>query len=274
MSEELQPQAETAGTPVEKQETAPESKKYKVKVDGVESEVDENELLTSYQKGRSADKKFQEAAELRKQLEAFVENVKANPNELLTQLGHNPKEWAKQLLLAEIEDEANAADPNLRRVAELEKKLTALEEGDKKKKLAEAEAQSRIEEEAIVNKIDSEIANAFKEMGITKPTAELVADVAEQMLAQYKLDKKPLDSKEALSRAKNSYSNRIKAITNGAPEALLEMLPQEYLDKIAEVYLSKRKPTSVPNLKSSTPATSSGEKEVNKSLNDFFKRKS
>jgi len=274
MSEETQPQAENV-EPVEKQETAPEPKRYKVKVDGVESEVNEDELVNSYQKGRSADKKFQEAADLRKQLEAFVDNVRENPNELLTQLGHNPKEWARKLLLAEIEDEANANDPNLRRVAELEKKLNALEDGDKKKKVAEAEAQAKYEEEAIVNKIDTEIAEAFREMGITKPTAELVADVAEQMLAQYKLDKKPLNSKEALARAKTSFSNRMKSHTNGAPEALLELLPPEYLDKIAEVYLAKRSPKHVPSLKSSTPATpESKEKDTKNSLNDFFKRKS
>lgn len=265
---------EVVESPAVEQEQAPEIKRYKVKVDGVESEVDESELVNSYQKGRSADKKFQEAADLRKQLEAFVENVRSNPNELLQQLGHNPKEWAKQLLLAEIENEANEADPNLKRVAELEKKLSALEKTEKEKRDAEAANQSKIEEAAIVERIDTEIAHAFKEMGVTKPTAELVADVAEQMLAQYKLDKQPLDSKKALSRAKDSFINRVKSHTNGAPEALLEMLPPEYLDKIAEAYLSKRKPKEVPSLKSYTPAVESKEKETNKSLNDFFKRKS
>lgn len=277
MTENLQPQAEVVAEEVQDAPKIPETKRYKVKVDGIESEVDENELVNSYQKGRSADKKFQEAADLRKQLEAFVDNVRANPNQLLEQLGHDPKEWAKQLLLKEIEQEEQESDPNLKRIANLEKKLTDLEGAEKAKKASEAELNAKAEESALVSRIDDEIGKTLEDMGFITGSApaELIADIAEQMLAEYKFSKTSLNAKEALSRTKDSYSKRLTAISKVKPDAILELIPSEYLDKIAEAYISKRKSKEVPSLKSFVPAApESKEKEIQKQLEDFFKRKS
>ena len=280
MTETTDPQSENVEPAVVQEESqqAPEApRKYKVKVDGFESEVDETELINSYQKGRSADKKFQEAADLRKQLETFVENVKADPAQLLEQLGHNPKEWARNLLLAEIEAEEQEKDPNLKRIAGLEKKLTELEKGEASKKQLQLEEIAKAEESALVTKIDNEIGKTLEEMGFMAGTApaELIADIAEQMLAEYKLSKTSIDSKEALARTKQSYSRRLAAISKNKPDAILDLIPSEYLDKIAEAYMKKRQPKSVPTIKSNTPAiVPTKDQELTKQLEDFFKRKS
>lgn len=279
MSETPAPQAENVETPVTQEEIqTPETpRKYKVKVDGFESEVEESELINSYQKGRSADKRFQEASDLRKQLETFVENAKADPYQLLEQLGHNPKDWARNLLLAEIEAEEQEKDPNLKRIAGLEKKLNDLEKGEQSKKQLQLEEIAKAEESALVAKIDNEIGKTLEEMGFMAGTApaELIADIAEQMLAEYKLSKTSIDSKEALSRTKQSYSRRLAAISKNKPDAILDLIPSEYLDKIAEAYMKKRQPKSVPTIKSNTPAiVPTKEQETIKQLEDFFKRKS
>jgi len=280
MTETTEPQAENVEPAVvqeEPQQTPETPRKYKVKVDGLESEVDEAELINSYQKGRSADKKFQEAADLRKQLETFVENVKADPAQLLEQLGHNPKEWARNLLLAEIEAEEQEKDPNLKRIAGLEKKLSELEKGEASKKQLQLEEIAKAEESALVMKIDNEIGKTLEEMGFLAGTApaELIADIAEQMLAEYKLSKTSIDSNEALARTKQSYSRRLAAISKNKPDAILDLIPSEYLDKIAEAYMKKRQPKSVPTIKSNTPAiVPTKDQELTKQLEDFFKRKS
>lgn len=279
MTDTAAPQAENVETaPKQEVKEIPETpRKYKVKVDGLESEVEEAELINSYQKGRSADKRFQEASDLRKQLELFVENAKADPTQLLEQLGHNPKDWARNLLLAEIEAEEQEKDPNLKRIAGLEKKLNELEKLESTKKQQMAEEAAKAEESQLVARIDTEIGKTLEEMGFVSGTApaELIADIAEQMLAEYKLSKTSIDSKEALSRTKQSYSRRLAAISKSKPDAILELIPSEYLDKIAEAYMRKRQPKSVPTLKSNTPAIMpTKEQETIKQLEDFFKRKS
>lgn len=280
MAETTDPQSETVDTAVahdEPQQTPETPRKYKVKVDGLESEVDETELINSYQKGRSADKRFQEASDLRKQLETFVENAKADPTQLLEQLGHNPKDWARNLLIAEIELEEQEKDPNLKRIAGLEKKLNELEKGEQSKKQLELAKIAEAEETALVAKIDNEIGKTLEEMGFLAGSApaELIADIAEQMLAEYKLSKTSIDSKEALARTKQSYSRRLSAISKNKPEAILDLIPSEYLDKIAEAYMKKRQPKVVPALKSPTPAiVQTKDQALQKELEDFFKRKS
>ena len=58
---------------IEQQLTAPandlSSRKVKVKIDGIESEVTVEDMQREYQKGRTADKRLAEAAELRRQLD-------------------------------------------------------------------------------------------------------------------------------------------------------------------------------------------------------------
>jgi len=258
-------------------EPTPEVRKYKVKVDGAEAEVDETELVASYQKGRSADKRFQEAAELKKQVLDFVENIKNNPTELLSQLGHDPKEWARQLLLAEIEAEEALKDPNAKRIAGLEKKLQELENMESKKAQELKAKQEEAEIAATVEKIDADISETLVSLGFKQgeAPAELLYDLADQMLAEYKLSKRSMSAKEALDRTKSSYSKRLTAISKASPDAILELIPQEYLDKIAESYAKKRQPKTVPSVRTSTPAIGQArESEVKKELEEFFRRKS
>jgi hypothetical protein len=55
---------------------APEKKFYKVKVNGEEIEVDEEELTRGYQIRKASDRAFQEAAEMRKKAEAFSAHLR------------------------------------------------------------------------------------------------------------------------------------------------------------------------------------------------------
>src|SRR5689334_5196849 len=52
-------------------------KKWKLKIDNSEEEVDEKTLIEYAQKAKAADKRFQEAATTKKEAEAFFELVKA-----------------------------------------------------------------------------------------------------------------------------------------------------------------------------------------------------
>ncbi len=63
--------------------TDAEIRKFKVKVDGKELEVDERTLTRDYQKYKSADNKFQQAAELIKHADLTTKQKQAEMDKLI-----------------------------------------------------------------------------------------------------------------------------------------------------------------------------------------------
>lgn len=72
-----------AESDVEEPEVAPEPRKFKVKVDGQELEVNEEELTRGYQRDADYRRKTQEVAERNRQLEAQRQQVEATLNQLI-----------------------------------------------------------------------------------------------------------------------------------------------------------------------------------------------
>jgi hypothetical protein len=70
---EQAPEPEITADDIPAVETPQAGKKYKVKLDGVETEVDENELLSGYQLQAVSTKRFQEAARIKAEAEAMKE---------------------------------------------------------------------------------------------------------------------------------------------------------------------------------------------------------
>ena len=199
-----------------------------------------------------------------KQVEQFVGQVKENPELLLEQLGINPYEYYESRLLERIraQQEEQQLSPEARELKELKKWRDDFESSQKQQQLAQQEA-------IIAKSLDDEFAATFAEMGITKPTVEMVADVAEQMLAEYKASKQRLPVKDALTRSKNSFQNRLAAWTEQNPEKFLELLPEKYAEKFVETYMAKKQGAKIPSLKTKTPPKS---EKVSSNLEQFFKR--
>ncbi len=63
----------------------PAERKFKVKVSGEEREVTETELISRYQKEAAAEKKFEEAAKIRKQHDALVKALQTGQGHLVLQ---------------------------------------------------------------------------------------------------------------------------------------------------------------------------------------------
>lgn len=129
------------------------AERYKVAVDGSEEEVDLDTLKKMYSKGKGAEKRFEEAARLRREAE---ELAKTDPWELIRRNGQDPDELAAQRLEQAV---ARAQmSPEARRIAELEAKLAETEKVTKaEKERVEAAAQAaQIEKgkEAAVKAID------------------------------------------------------------------------------------------------------------------------
>ncbi len=273
MSENVNPTAATSETAAPAEEsagTAPanaEKRKFKIE----DTEVFEDDLIESYKINRKVAKEFDE---YRGNANKFFEAVAENPEILFKELGKNSREFYQAKLLEFLEQEAEESGltPEQKELRELKKWREEQEKESKTKKELE-EKQKRTQEEArIVAELDNQIAECFRSQGIAKPTVEMVADLAEQMLAEYKHSKKSLHATEALSRAKSSFGRRLQSYTNSNPEALLDILPQEYLDKIAEIHLSRKSGAKVPGIRAAPAGIKPQQNKIEEKLKDFFSK--
>src|SRR5271166_5258847 len=79
----------------QKKAEAAAKKAYKLKVNGRDLEVDEAELLKRAQMGYSADQRWQETAQMRKQMDAFIHLIQTDPAKALAQMGHDVDKLAE-----------------------------------------------------------------------------------------------------------------------------------------------------------------------------------
>lgn len=122
-------------------------KKFKVKIDGNETEVDESELIKGYQTSKAAMKRFEEASKKEKEHARFIEKLKANPAEVLNdpKIGKNARQWAEEFLAEELRKEMMS--PEQRKLMEYEQKVKeyeeqqrAMKEQEEQQKMAQLEA--------------------------------------------------------------------------------------------------------------------------------------
>lgn len=256
-----------------------QARKLKAIVDGAELEVDEAEVLKDYQKYKSADKRFQEAAQMRKQVEEFISSyqpilealpkLQEDPGAIHRLLGMDFEDIAYQTALkkalAEYENEnLSPQEKELRSIkAELEafKKEKELERKRQEESLKEQEEakKQRLELEA-AEKLDSEISSAISELGV-KATPRLIARMAEEMVNYLDAHGELLPAKEALNRVRGEMKGF-------SPSELAKLLPEDILDALVQERAGKKvsKPLTTPKQVESQPSDS-----IDEELSKFFK---
>jgi hypothetical protein len=265
MSDEVVLDTGTAPEAEVPQESVPEPRKYKVKVDDTEEEVDEEELLKGYQKAKSSDKRFQEASQLRKEAQAtndLLRQIRENPD-LLEQLGIDLDGYSEKRLLKQLER-------SLKTPEELE-----LEEYRTEKQKREAASKQR-EEEAAAHRaseeIDAEISQVLQQSGLN-PTPRLIARLAEQMLATMTPDGDRMKAADAFQRVRRDYAQDVsELLENLTPEQLAAEYPS-LVKKLRSHSISQAQQKAVPSFKAgSTPKPSSEDKSAKrKSIDDWLK---
>lgn len=209
---------------------APESIPRKFKID--DEEYDEETLQKEFKryKGKyeGSEKKFQEAANIRKQVEGLLE--RAQKGDLSWLKGIVPaqqlRQWQEQELLQEIEWEQLPEHEKRRIQAERERDRYKADL-EKTQKDRDAEQLRLIEQQAYAE-IDADISQAIKELGHdVKVTPELMRRIAELMLSN--LAALPDDADQQEFRRVPAKEARDKVLSNGkkfVPE-LLSILPVE-----------------------------------------------
>lgn len=217
-------------------------KKYKVKVDGQDMEVSEDELLRDYNTNRAATKRFQEAAAKEKQAQEIFKAIENGDVKYLeSKLGkQKTKEIFESYLISDLEEaELRERNPGEYRARQLEaenRELKASQEAEKKAKEERAykETMQRVNEE-----LDIEVHQALSELG-AKPTPRMAVRVIDEMLARLEGKNEKISAKDASQHALKGIHSDIREYLPGLPtEKLLEVIPQEVIDRIRQHEVDK-----------------------------------
>lgn len=156
------------GEPAARREEAPAPQapsKYKIKADGAEHEFTLEELQRHASLGLGAQKRMQEAAQQRKQIEDVVMTLKSNPAAAFKALGIDPGQWAESYLGEQIEQRV---DPeNYKRKQELKE----LADFKKQRELAMRQHQQQqimAVKQQDQQKLMTEISEAFNQSGFVQ----------------------------------------------------------------------------------------------------------
>lgn len=219
------------------------NRKFKVKVDNQETEVDESELIAGYQRAKAAAKRFEDAAKMKKEAEQLAERLKKNPRDVLKNAGIDLKQFSEEVLNEFIEEES--LTPEEKKSRDLERRLREYE--DKEKKINEAKEQE--EHAKLLKQYEDDytknITTALETSGLPK-TPYTVKRMAQYMARA--LDQGiEVDAKDVVAYVKEDYMNDIKQLFSSSNADLLtQLLGKENTDKLRKAELAKVKQKTAP----------------------------
>jgi hypothetical protein len=225
---------------------APAKKAYKFKVDDQEvtEELTDEEVLQRLQKHKGADKRFQEAAEIKRQTERFYQLMKEKPLDVVEKI-HGPaaREMMEKHLWAKIQREQ--MNPQERELLETKERLQAME-ADKKAFDAKQQAeQFQKAREQHAQNFDKEIREALAASG--KPvTSYSYKRVAHYMLAAMN-ENRQLSAKDAVPLMDADQQADLKAMFETLNEDnILQILGEPVIEKVRKADLKRVRGGNLP----------------------------
>lgn len=224
------------------EEIAPENGKrmFKVKVNGKEQEVTEEELKQGYQTRKASDEKFREAAMKQKQAEEFINLLRTNPKKVLSDpnLGIDLRKFAEDYLVEQMEEEM--MDPKEKELREAKRKLEEIEEEKKRQAREREEAEAAELKERFSSQYQTGIIEALQTSGLPK-TEHTVKRMAYYMYQGLKRNYN-LAPKDVVSMVKQDYINEQKSLYGQLDgDMLIELLGPEVAQKIRKHDVAKHK---------------------------------
>jgi hypothetical protein len=255
-------------------------KKFKLKVDGkeVEEEVDFNDeegMIKRLQLGKAAQKRMQEATELRKAAEEFIDMLRKNPRKVLSDpnIGVDLKQFAQEIINEEIENAAKS--PEQVEKEKLQKELEELKgkfEKDEKERKEREFSRLQAEQE---EKIQGDIETALSSNELPK-TPYTVRKMAEMMMLALQNDI-DLSPKDLVPLLRKQMSSDIKELfSSSSDEVLEEMLGKDTISRLRKRTVAKVKQQQVAqtanSVKSAAKTEEKSEKKSEKiNMRDFLR---
>lgn len=213
--------------------------------DGQVRKVKLRDFVIDSKKNEVRAKKAAEAIEQRvgatvKELVAFA---KANPKDFMSRIGVNPEEFAEMTLTEKVK--ALEMTPEQKRIAEYEAELKRYKDEDAQRKEHETKSRSEQEYAKEVQRLDTELADAFSKSGLPRSKFYLQQAVAVMSndLTRYQTEmerdgfasRDPLSAEEALGIVKQSVPNHIKETLNQMDvHQIRQLLGSDVLEKIRQ----------------------------------------
>lgn len=256
-------------------------KKFKLKVDGQEYEEeidfnDEEGLTKKLQLAKAAQKRMQEHAVLRKDLENLVQMMKTNPAKVLgdPRIGVDLKKFAQDIINQEIEDLQKT--PEQREKEKLQKELEELK--DQKKKEDEERSAKEFErlKEQTEQQLDNDITSALDTSGLPK-TPYTVKKMADLMMVALH-NNIDLSAKDLVPILKKNMTSEIREMLSVSPEEVMEeLLGKDNISRLRKRNIQKIKQAveSTKDIKNTGADVKSKEPEAPKkiAIKDFLNGK-
>jgi len=250
--------------------------KKKLKVQGKEIEVDEDELVKRAQMGYSAEEKWQEAAKMRKQVEGFIGLLQKDPGAALEQLGFDVDALAEARIQQRIEEMKKTPEQlELEKIRRENEQIKS--EREKEKQEAQEREMTRMQEQ-FATQIESEINEAMDAPDFGLPNSPyFVKRIADVMIYGLK-NNKDISAKRAAEIVRDEVKGELQQMYTMAPDELFEqMVGKDRLNKYrrGKIKPKSKAPVTPPNIQSTgvkEMQEAQAEKPTKKvSARDFFK---
>lgn len=258
-----------SGAPLSKKEEK-KLKEYKLKVDGKEKSIkldlSNDEEITKYlQKAEASDKKFAEAAEVRKAAISFIDELKKNPRKVLSDpnIGVDLKKFAEEIMNEALQEMEKS--PEQREHDKLKKELEDIKkQRDDEKKSSDEKEFTRLQVEH-ERQLETEITAALDVGGLPK-TPRTVKAMAEMMMIalQNGIDLSP---QEIAPIVKNTTMGEFKDIVNSLSDDQLEDFMGDAIKRLQKKRVAKVKSVeSASSIKATASAPKKEEPKADKKL--------
>lgn len=235
------PKLDAQGKPVVVPPPAPSKRAYKFKIDDQEvtEELTEEDVIKHLQKAKGADKRFQEAAEVKARTARLLQQLKADPFKLLQHeqlYGKDARAKVEEWLWNQIQLEK--MDPKEREALDMREKLKTYEAQEKQR--AEEEQRTKHEElkKHYAQEIDKEISEAIKASGkqVTPYYFKRVAHYMGVALSQGK----HVAAKDVVPLVEQDLQRDLQSMFGTASEEqVLQLLGDQNLEKVRRADLAR-----------------------------------
>jgi hypothetical protein len=234
--------------------TAAEAKKWKLKIDGAEEEVDEETLVRMAQKSRAADKRFNEIAKEKAKIAEFNRVIESGDRRAIQKMFGDEKfhNLAVDYFNEKLEEEE--LTPQERQLRDRERKLREAENELKSRKDLEEKQKFEQLQDHYAKKFDEEFTQALEqtnlprhpktvkrmaelmaqnlEMGLELPASAVAKLVEEEILGDVRSMVGALDGEKLVSILGEEVTNRVRkhtlqAVKSPVPQDKNRSVPQK-----------------------------------------------
>lgn len=270
-----EPKKEVKTDPI-KEAAQEAARKFKVKIDGAELEVEEAELIRGYSHQKAANKILQQGTTARKQAEEFISMMK-DPEKFYDtakKLGHDPRKLAEEYLAKQLEDEL--LDPRDRELKETKAKLKQIEEMDRTQKEQMEAQRNEVLKKKYAKDYSDQFVAALQETNLP-PTKAMVSEMAKYVSRAAKIGFKMTAVEAAQLVKEDVFQANQRLIGDADGETLIKLLGDQVANKVRKYDTDRlrnperdlRTPTEQPETRK---RSASGKRMTSKEWREYNRR--